>query len=90
MDCLGTFDDILGALDFDEKADQRVITNLAQNLLSVSSLSRRFTCKKPVFASGAEGNRTPDLRRAKAALSRLSYGPVPVQKGSLPRLRSED
>ena len=25
--------------------------------------------------SGAEGIRTPDLRRAKAALSRLSYGP---------------
>jgi hypothetical protein len=25
--------------------------------------------------SGAEGIRTPDLRRAKAALSQLSYGP---------------
>jgi hypothetical protein len=42
------------------------------------------------YRSGAEGNRTPDLRRAKAALSRLSYGPVLVQKGSLPRLRGED
>jgi hypothetical protein len=27
------------------------------------------------FISGAEGIRTPDLRRAKAALSQLSYGP---------------
>ena len=27
------------------------------------------------FTSGAEGIRTPDLRRAKAALSQLSYGP---------------
>ncbi len=26
---------------------------------------------------GAEGTRTPDLRRAKAALSQLSYGPAP-------------
>ena len=31
-------------------------------------------------AGGAEGIRTPDLRRAKAALSRLSYGP---DEGSL-------
>ena len=35
----------------------------------------RFTCKSAGFRSGAEGIRTPDLRRAKAALSRLSYGP---------------
>ena len=35
----------------------------------------RFPRKKPLFSSGAEGIRTPDLRRAKAALSRLSYGP---------------
>ena len=35
----------------------------------------RLTCKYVVFQSGAEGIRTPDLRRAKAALSRLSYGP---------------
>ena len=34
-----------------------------------------FTCKYPYSRSGAEGIRTPDLRRAKAALSRLSYGP---------------
>jgi hypothetical protein len=27
-------------------------------------------------AGGAAGTRTPDLRRAKAALSQLSYGPV--------------
>ena len=30
--------------------------------------------------SGAEGSRTPDLRRAKAALSRLSYGPVRIEE----------
>jgi hypothetical protein len=34
-----------------------------------------FPCKFPHFRSGAEGIRTPDLRRAKAALSQLSYGP---------------
>ena len=30
--------------------------------------------------SGAEGSRTPDLRRAKAALSQLSYGPKRVPR----------
>jgi hypothetical protein len=40
-------------------------------------------------ASGAAGIRTPDLRRAKAALSQLSYDPVgplsgPPHPGSLP------
>ena len=30
-------------------------------------------------AGGAEGIRTPDLRRAKAALSQLSYGPARAQ-----------
>ncbi len=34
-----------------------------------------FSCKSSYFRSGAEGIRTPDLRRAKAALSQLSYGP---------------
>jgi hypothetical protein len=72
VDCLGIFDDMVGALDFDEKAVQRVITNLAQNLLSVCSLSLRFTCKMRSFRSGAEGNRTPDLRRVKAALCETS------------------
>src|SRR5215212_6530426 len=37
-----------------------------------------FACKSASFWSGAEGIRTPDLRRAKAALSRLSYGPERV------------
>jgi hypothetical protein len=33
--------------------------------------------------SGAAGIRTPDLRRARAALSRLSYGPLsPVEDHS--------
>jgi hypothetical protein len=31
--------------------------------------------RQAVLASGAEGDRTPDLRAASAALSRLSYGP---------------
>ena len=35
----------------------------------------RFFLQNPCFFSGAEGIRTPDLRRAKAALSQLSYGP---------------
>jgi hypothetical protein len=30
--------------------------------------------------SGPEGTRTPDLRHARAALSRLSYGPVKSQQ----------
>ena len=30
----------------------------------------------PFVGGGAEGIRTPDLRRAKAALSQLSYGPA--------------
>jgi hypothetical protein len=66
VDYLGIFDDMVGALDFDEKAGHRVITNLAHNLLSVSSLPLRFTCKTRSFRSGAEGIRTPDLRRAKS------------------------
>jgi len=41
-----------------------------------SSTTSHFTCKTADFRSGAEGIRTPDLRRAKAALSRLSYGPL--------------
>jgi hypothetical protein len=31
---------------------------------------------RAVCKGGAEGIRTPDLRRAKAALSQLSYGPA--------------
>jgi hypothetical protein len=67
VDCLGIFDDMVGALDFDEKASQMVTNNPAQNLLSVSSLYLRFVYKTRSFRSGAEGIRTPDLRRAKAA-----------------------
>ena len=36
---------------------------------------QRFYLQTNYFWSGAEGIRTPDLRRAKAALSQLSYGP---------------
>jgi hypothetical protein len=46
---------MVGALDFDEKADQRVITNLAQNLLSVSSLSLHFACKTAIFGVEPRG-----------------------------------
>ena len=40
-------------------------------------LSRCKTSRwcEELLPGGAAGNRTPDLRRAKAALSRLSYGP---------------
>ena len=37
--------------------------------------SSRLTCKSPQKGSGPEGTRTPGLRHARAALSRLSYGP---------------
>ena len=40
-----------------------------------SSLLHVSPAKSLFFRSGAEGIRTPDLRRAKAALSQLSYGP---------------
>jgi hypothetical protein len=46
-----------------------------RNGLPVITVSILSTCKSAYFCSGAEGIRTPDLRRAKAALSRLSYGP---------------
>jgi hypothetical protein len=39
-----------------------------------------FYLQITIFLSGAEGGRTPDLRRAKAALSRLSYGPVSIER----------
>ncbi len=34
---------------------------------------------------GAAGTRTPDLRRARAALSQLSYGPLPEWNTAPPR-----
>jgi hypothetical protein len=34
-------------------------------------------------SGGAAGIRTPDLRRARAALSRLSYGPVPSRRSAV-------
>jgi hypothetical protein len=40
----------------------------------------RFTCKSLEKESGPEGTRTPDLRHARAALSRLSYGPLEPQQ----------
>src|SRR5690606_32670232 len=45
-------------------------------------------------ASGAAGIRTPDLRRARAALSRLSYGPpipcLPQETGGRAWTRTRD
>ena len=35
------------------------------------------TCTPTDDRRGAAGTRTPDLRRARAALSQLSYGPLP-------------
>jgi hypothetical protein len=46
--------------------------------LHTSSRSRQWRARSVVKVlpfRGAAGIRTPDLRRAKAALSRLSYGP---------------
>jgi hypothetical protein len=50
-----------------------------------SSSSERCSLAPSLDSGGAAGIRTPDLRRAKAALSQLSYGPsVPVSAaGSL-------
>src|SRR3954451_20879717 len=43
--------------------------------------------ERRIRAGGAAGTRTPDLRRAKAALSQLSYGPIlVVHPARLPRL----
>ena len=47
--------------------------DVVSNRKSCSRL--RFILQIATFFSGAEGIRTPDLRRAKAALSQLSYGP---------------
>ena len=54
----------------------RVAVNHPDATEATSSRILRFTCKFALFWSGAEGIRTPDLRRAKAALSQLSYGPM--------------
>ena len=41
-------------------------------------------------AGGAAGTRTPDLRRARAALSRLSYGPASTRAGGRAWTRTRD
>ena len=41
---------------------------------------RQGATTSPMPTCGAAGIRTPDLRRARAALSRLSYGPVVVAR----------
>ena len=42
----------------------------------VSADLSRFTCKLPYFRSGAEGIRTPDLRRAKSGYYHRGCSPV--------------
>ena len=42
--------------------------------------SLKFYLQIGTFQSGADGIRTHALRRAKAALSRLSYGPVRIEE----------
>jgi hypothetical protein len=54
---------------------RQTVVKALQEAKQVREISLLFTCKTAYFWSGAEGIRTPDLRRAKAALSRLSYGP---------------
>ena len=54
---------------------------ISPSLLSIWLLSSSARCCDLLFggaalSGGAGGIRTPDLRRAKAALSQLSYGPV--------------
>ena len=49
-------------------------------VLSPIPCSPSFTCKSQQKRSGPEGTRTPDLRHARAALSRLSYGPAKPQQ----------
>jgi hypothetical protein len=55
--------------------------------------TKKWDCEKPeaaeypeipqifIWNGGAEGDRTPDLRNAIAALSQLSYGPEPISAG---------
>ena len=51
---------------------------------SPSSIVRHRTTLLSI--RGAAGTRTPDLRRARAALSQLSYGPIPQDRHSQPPL----
>ena len=55
---------------------------------SRSSASVSFRLCRYLFQGGAAGSRTPDLRRAKAALSQLSYGPKTSTEGD--ELRAEE
>ena len=50
-------------------------------LLFTSQCACQISAPPEVFPQGgAAGTRTPDLRRARAALSQLSYGPLPYFK----------
>ena len=48
--------------------------------LGASILRGLVTCEEDLLG-GAAGIRTPDLRRARAALSQLSYGPAHPHSG---------
>jgi hypothetical protein len=51
-------------------------TSIARpRIFTIANLLRTAQVLCPFCGGGAEGIRTPDLRRAKAALSQLSYGP---------------
>jgi hypothetical protein len=53
-----------------------VAARLLHRIPSVLTKGCSFPAFCRYFQSGAEGDRTPDLRAASAALSQLSYGPL--------------
>ena len=52
------------------------------------TISSRCIAVQAFHLGGAEGIRTPDLRRAKAALSQLSYGPADADQTEWASLES--
>ena len=65
----------------DDPVSPRLLRRAPDNIQSraprIFTISRLHSAAQVLFSlrGGAEGIRTPDLRRAKAALSQLSYGP---------------
>jgi hypothetical protein len=60
-----------------EQIPQKLIRNLKENISSKHFSLDTFTCSKTDKTSGgAREDRTPDLLRARQALSQLSYGPL--------------
>jgi hypothetical protein len=65
----------------DDPVSPRLLRRAPDNVQSraprIFTISRLHSAAQVLFPrGGAEGIRTPDLRRAKAALSQLSYGPA--------------